>query len=304
MRELYADIDQAGVVIVSGPHDRTDLEAIAGAARGRVLAVTDWATLPEVATAEPVRLILASTRDVEDKVLADAMPAVERLAAESDAAVIVVLSTGQIDLVASSLFGPAVDLLCEPEPGALAATAALALAQRSGFLADPVREREAERLRRLNDEVARIADVLARLSNASDRRPGTLADRRSGYMGAPPAEEAAVSAADIRKAIRARRLRDLQFPGMLEDPAWDILLDLYAAELEGAQVSVSSLCIAAAVPATTALRWIARMTDAGLLERQPDPFDRRRAFMALTDEGRDRMARYFASLSQNGLRIA
>ena len=59
-----------------------------------------------------------------------------------------------------------------------------------------------------------------------------------------------------------------------------MLLDLYAAELEGAQVSVSSLCIAAAVAPTTALRWIGRMTEAGLFVRQPDPFDRRRAFLA------------------------
>ena len=43
-----------------------------------------------------------------------------------------------------------------------------------------------------------------------------------------------------------------------------VLLDLFAAELEGNRVSVSSLCIAAGVAPTTALRWIARMTDMGL----------------------------------------
>jgi hypothetical protein len=40
---------------------------------------------------------------------------------------------------------------------------------------------------------------------------------------------------------------------LFADPGWDILLDLYAARQEGKQVSVSSLCIAAAVPPTTAL---------------------------------------------------
>ncbi|MFX4925881.1 hypothetical protein ABTC31_20055, partial [Acinetobacter baumannii] len=84
------------------------------------------------------------------------------------------------------------------------------------------------------------------------------------------------TAAEVRRIIRGRRLRD-QFlgDGLFEDPAWDILLDLYAAHLEGTQVSVSSLCIAASVPPTTALRWIGRMSDLGMLERRPDPFDRR-----------------------------
>jgi DNA-binding MarR family transcriptional regulator len=120
-----------------------------------------------------------------------------------------------------------------------------------------------------------------------------------------PAEPVQVAAADVRKAIRARRLRSRPFPDVLfEDPAWDMLLDLYAAHLERAQVSVSSLCIAAAVPPSTALRWISKMTEDGLFIREPDPFDRRRAFMALSEASLDRMNRYFATLAQNGLAIA
>ena len=42
-----------------------------------------------------------------------------------------------------------------------------------------------------------------------------------------------------------------------------MLLDLLAARLERERVSVSSLCIAAAVPPTTALRWIRTLTDKG-----------------------------------------
>jgi anthranilate/para-aminobenzoate synthase component I len=120
-----------------------------------------------------------------------------------------------------------------------------------------------------------------------------------------PAEPVQVAAADVRKAIRARRLRSRPFPDVLfEDPAWDMLLDLYAAHLERAQVSVSSLCIASAVPPSTALRWISKMTEDGLFVREPDPFDRRRAFMALSEAVLDRMNRYFATLAQNGLTIA
>jgi hypothetical protein len=54
--------------------------------------------------------------------------------------------------------------------------------------------------------------------------------------------------------ICARRLRERLLPaGLFADPAWDMLLDLYAAEIEEQPVSVTSACIAAAAPATTAL---------------------------------------------------
>ena len=74
------------------------------------------------------------------------------------------------------------------------------------------------------------------------------------------------------------------------------LLDLFAARLERQPVSVSSLCIAAAVPATTALRWIKTMTDAGLFLREADPRDGRRIFIALTESVCEAMARYFEAL--------
>src|SRR3546814_4614981 len=63
-----------------------------------------------------------------------------------------------------------------------------------------------------------------------------------------------------------------------------MLLDLMAAHLSGQRVSVSSLCIAAAVPATTALRWIRALTAHGLFLRQADPSDGRRVFIALSDK--------------------
>ncbi|MFQ3666399.1 MAG: MarR family winged helix-turn-helix transcriptional regulator, partial [Sphingomonadaceae bacterium] len=100
--------------------------------------------------------------------------------------------------------------------------------------------------------------------------------------GAPAPGSRTVDAPRIRAHIKARRLRESFFdPGLFADPAWDILLDLAAARLEGRSVSVSSLCIAAAVPTTTALRWIKNMVDAGLLERHADREDARRAFIAL-----------------------
>ena len=91
--------------------------------------------------------------------------------------------------------------------------------------------------------------------------------------------------AQVRAVIRARRARARFFPeGWFADPAWDMLLDLAVAELSGARVSVSALCIAADVPATTALRWIKRLCDEGRLVRTGDPLDRRRMFIAMSPE--------------------
>ena len=97
--------------------------------------------------------------------------------------------------------------------------------------------------------------------------------------------------------IRARRLRARYFDEELfADPAWDMLLDLLQAEIAQHRVPVSSLCIAAAVPATTALRWIKTMTDAGLFRRRADPHDGRRVFIELSREASEGMRRYFGEV--------
>lgn len=131
------------------------------------------------------------------------------------------------------------------------------------------------------------------------------------YM-APPSQKRAPAAGTnpalpspvlVREIIRQRQLRAQFFEGELfADPAWDILLDLTAAKGEGQQVSVSSLCIAACVPPTTALRWIGQMTESGLLDRVRDPQDRRRAFIELSDLAASAMAAYFDRLD-NGAAV-
>lgn len=138
----------------------------------------------------------------------------------------------------------------------------------------------------LSDEVSRIADQLARLASMKEgpMLPAVATDR-----------SAAETARSLREIIRKRQVRKQFFPAELfADPAWDIMLDLAAARLEGKQVSVSSLCIAADVPTTTALRWIKGMTDAGMLARRSDPGDGRRSFIDLSDEAAEAMERYIA----------
>jgi DNA-binding transcriptional ArsR family regulator len=87
-----------------------------------------------------------------------------------------------------------------------------------------------------------------------------------------------------RSYLQARRLRDSLFPeGIFADPAWDILLDLFACKLEETKVCVSNACSAASVPATTALRHVDRLEQCGLVVRRPDPRDSRRIYVELTE---------------------
>ena len=101
----------------------------------------------------------------------------------------------------------------------------------------------------------------------------------------------------VRQMIAARQAHAKFFDRELfADPAWDMLLDLTAAQAEDQRVSVTSLCIAAEVPATTALRWIKQLVDTGVFKRVADPTDRRRAFIALSEQSSQAMARYFAEV--------
>ena len=166
-------------------------------------------------------------------------------------------------------------------------------------------------LRQLSEEVGRIARALALLSQDEEarveRREG-VADRRSADRRGLPdrrdqsGDNALPAVSAIRSMIRARRLRDQYFSGELfADPAWDMLLDLLLARLEGRTVAVSSLCIAAAVPPTTALRWIKRLTDEGIFVRTADPRDGRRVFIDLSDGAADAMANYIRAAERIGL---
>jgi DNA-binding MarR family transcriptional regulator len=223
-------------------------------------------------------------------VAADGGAALDRLldqvdaAARSGSTAVLIAGEAMIDIVARGAGATSTALLIAPGDEEIGAAIDELLASCDSALNDITSDgANGRRLRELSDEVGRIARTLASLSSGADADPGVAVAPRTTANRLQTA----------RSEIRVRRLRDQFFdPALFADPAWDMLLDLAAADLERRRVAVSSLCIAAAVPATTALRWIAQMTEQGLLARYPDPDDGRRVFIALTESARTGMNRY------------
>lgn len=141
------------------------------------------------------------------------------------------------------------------------------------------------------------SETLADLS----RRLTTLADfmNRCDRPSAPrPARQTQSPATLARAVLQARRKREALFPDLFADPAWDVLLDLFVAAEEGHELSVTSACVGASVPATTALRSITLLERRGLVVRRPHPTDGRGILLSLSDEAHQRMSQWCAQIGR------
>jgi DNA-binding MarR family transcriptional regulator len=199
-----------------------------------------------------------------------------------------------IDRIGSHALNAGIDVVVDADEAERTAALAVAVAKtaRDGSVSDVTADKNAARLRQLSEEVSRIASTLARLSTGPSAAP-RLSE------GGPVADAPPVSADTVRSVIRARRLRTRYFAeDLFADPAWDMLLDLLQAEISQLRVPVSSLCIAAAVPATTALRWLKTLVQEGVFVRRADPHDGRRVFVELAPESSRALRRYFAEVGQ------
>jgi len=285
-----------------------------------------------LAEASPIgRLLSGEAMPLGDVVLldcpvvdAEVMAALSRLdlrAGHMGAALVVSTSVDALDDVFGCLDQSAPQILVNPSR-----------AERLIALGQVMARMPAKRVRELSDEDRMVLLRLTEQVTQIGERLNTLTPGMNGAMGAAaqaaPAQNNAAFRFDparkdasgdklvaaprtempdprmVRRVIRQRQMRARFFDGdLFADPAWDMLLDLTAAHVEKAKVSVTSLCIASSVPPTTALRWIGQMTEAGLLKRIEDESDRRRAFITLTDKAADAMASYFSDLGNSAHRL-
>ena len=242
-----------------------------------------------------------------------ALSRLDMRAARAGAKLIVTTSLDALDTVFAALDQSDPQILVQPSRGERIVAVGRVLANIGNARVREMSEDDRLNLLHLSRQVEAIAQQLDRLSYHrelhGERRADRLGDPVSGFDGAKDnpllaykreSNSPPPSAPDprfVRKVIASRQARAKFFDAELfADPAWDMLLDLTAAEAEHSQVSVTSLCIAAAVPATTGLRWIKQLVDSGVFVRVSDPNDKRRAFIGLSEQSSAAMARYFAEV--------
>lgn len=224
----------------------------------------------------------------------------------SGASLILATSLATLDEVFSIFDRASPQILVEPSRSELLVAVGRAMPAVPQGRLQEMSERDRTSLLRLSEQVETIARELDRISNLKTKGAEKLSDFKRDFrpassqpiaLASPVNQGAPCGLPDpkyVRQMIAARQARARFFdPELFADPAWDMLLDLTAAHSENAKVSVTSLCIAAGVPATTALRWLKQMVESGIFERVADSADRRRAFIELSDQSLDAMARYF-----------
>jgi hypothetical protein len=144
---------------------------------------------------------------------------------------------------------------------------------------------QAQSLEAVKRELQRVNRTLRQLTRV----------RARGTIRYHPAE---IGSASIRAILAVRRLRDECFGAAVGDHGWSVLLEAYAARLDGRQSPMTGLGLAAGIARSTAHRRVAWLLDRGLLVRHPNPGNRRTAFVAPSDEAADRIAAYLAAAAR------
>ena len=224
---------------------------------------------------------------------------------DNDVALIVILPGYFLEPAFAVFDTPKCDFMVDACPAEILLSLTRAIGASENLVSEQNEDAELDELHQLTSQVADIAQRLAALSGSGppfNRAHDPVIAFRAESHGDThfvlrPQEVPEITANCVRQTIKERQLRNKFFDvALFADPAWDILLDLYAARLEHQTVSVTSLCIAANVPPTTALRWIKQMTTRDLLEQRADDADGRRKFIALSDDAAEAMQGYFTAM--------
>lgn len=140
-----------------------------------------------------------------------------------------------------------------------------------------------------------VHDLQGRIDKAaSEIRCATLG--QESYPGALPSTSDITF--ELKSARRLRRLRKtLLGPDLYSGPGWELLLQLFDSYLLQRRETVGSVTMGAELSGTTALRWLGRLEQDGLIRLSDDQLDGRRRFVLLTDQGVQLMTNYFSGVA-------
>ena len=138
------------------------------------------------------------------------------------------------------------------------------------------------------DDISRLLNLILEIADDERCSPAEAIESMARSLspaidGAPRKRSVLARFVAGFRRIRIRRNELLGAP-LFRDPAWDMLLELYVAHEQGRDISISSLCYASGVPASTALRHVQRLEEHGLVEREGDRSDNRRLFVRPTEK--------------------
>ena len=99
-----------------------------------------------------------------------------------------------------------------------------------------------------------------------------------------------ISEDHVQSLLSARRGREALFGRHLfSDPAWDILLELYAAKLGGRLMSTNDLAKAIAIPHSLTVRWVRVLADDGYVAVGGGTPVEQASTVVLSDDGTAKM---------------
>lgn len=134
----------------------------------------------------------------------------------------------------------------------------------------------AQRLLALSDEETSDLDFDLERASMRNAKPWI------GERGADTKGLLAMAERDLgRRKARAELMPD----GLAGEGVWTMLLDLYVRDRQSKQTSITSACLGAHAPTTTALRYLTLLVDERLIARRGDAGDQRRTFVHLTPKG-------------------
>jgi len=140
------------------------------------------------------------------------------------------------------------------------------------------------------DDISRLFRLVSEIADRRDIEPSEVIERLELRLAAVTARsEQLVNGIRLGEYVeRMRKLRlkrnDIIGAELFRDPAWDMLLDLFASHERGERVSAIALSLSSGVPQSTALRTIQRLEEKGLIVREGDPDDLRRSWIRATPE--------------------
>lgn len=134
------------------------------------------------------------------------------------------------------------------------------------------------------------SDQSSRQRRRSRRPTSPIKRLKALLLGNDHARTLELSEDHILSLLIVRRARDTIFgQNLFSDPAWDILLELYAASMAGRGVSLAHLAAAIGAPLPTAARWIAVLTERGLVESNLESLDSPDLQIHLSADGERKM---------------